>query len=467
MRTGKGFLARGGAVLVGALLLAWPAVYNGFPLLYPDSMTYLGDGAGVARAVFFHQFSNYYGLRSLLYSLVILPFHWNVNPWPVVGLQSLLAAWVLWLVVRSIAPQRPVGGYLLLMLPLSLLTSISWYAAFIMPDILGPLLFLAFYLLVYGSETLSKAERLGLAAFACWAVTAHSTHLMLAAFLCLLFTATALLERLKSNRPSLRQRWRSLAQVAAIVVVAAGSQLALYNYLDGKPSLNGERPPYLMARIIADGPGRQYLYENCAHLDWAVCAHLSSLSDDADDFLWSPDGVYESSSDGEQSRMRQEELPLVLATLHRYPREQLARSMANFRNQLGSFGLYGFDDNPWMRQELAQRLPSAQAAYLKSRQAQATLPMDLFTSLQFWTVLASLAVVGTLMLLRFKQHSHRLATLALIVAAMVAANAFLTGVLSMVDDRYGCRIMWMIPLLAGLFLLEAWAGLKKRSGRIG
>jgi hypothetical protein len=28
---------RSGAVLVGALLMIWPALYNGYPLLYPDA----------------------------------------------------------------------------------------------------------------------------------------------------------------------------------------------------------------------------------------------------------------------------------------------------------------------------------------------------------------------------------------------------------------------------------------------
>ena len=40
------------------------------------------------------------------------------------------------------------------------------------------------------------------------------------------------------------------------------AQMALHGYLYGKPTLNGERPPYLMARIVADGPGRWYLEKN-------------------------------------------------------------------------------------------------------------------------------------------------------------------------------------------------------------
>src|ERR1035441_7158315 len=49
---GRVLVGRFAAVLLGALALALPAFYNGFPLLYADSMTYLDDGRIVARALF-------------------------------------------------------------------------------------------------------------------------------------------------------------------------------------------------------------------------------------------------------------------------------------------------------------------------------------------------------------------------------------------------------------------------------
>ena len=59
-----------------------------------------------------------------------------------------------------------------------------------------------------------------------------------------------------------------------------------------------------------------------------------------------------------------------------------------------------------------------------------------------------------ILLFLWQRHSTRLAGLSLVVVATVVANALVTGVMSVVDDRYGCRVMWMIPLLAGIFLLD-------------
>jgi len=443
---------RGLAVLAGAMMLAWPAFFNGFPLLYPDSMTYLDDGRLVARAIFLHDFSRYYGVRSLFYSLGILPLHWNINPWPVVALQCLLVAWVVYLVVRSISPRHTLARYLILIALLSVLTSAGWYAAFIMPDILGPVLYLTIYLLVFAPQTLSRRVRFALYPIAWWCITAHATHLLLAAALCGLLVAFAAFERSRFVC-----RLKAIGQVAAIIALAAVSQMALNGYLYGRTSLNGERPPYLTARILADGPGRWYLERHCARLDWATCDELHAPPTDADGFLWGPGGPYDAGTESDKRRIEDEEMRFVMATVRAYPSQQFSRSAVNFKGQLMAFGLYGFDPSPWILGDFDQVLPGARSGYLHSRQANSRLPLDLLTVVQFWVIVASLGVIVLAASFLGRRHSLPLAGLSLIIVSMVVANAFAGGVLSVVDDRYGCRVIWLIPLLAGLTILDSLA----------
>jgi len=326
--------------------------------------------------------------------------------------------------------------------------------------VLGPVLYLCIYLLVFAD--LSRGERLTLYLIAWWAVTAHATHLLLAAGLCLLLALFV-----ACDRKSRSLRWPGLGQTAAILTAAVLAQLALNGYLDGKPSLNGKRPPpYLTARIIADGPGRLYLESHCATPEWALCGHLRELSSDQDEFLWGPDGIYENATEAEKDRIQSEEMPFVRATLHSYPRAQFARSLSNFREQLQAFGVYGFDSSPWLLAEFDTVLPQARARYLGSLQARDRLPLELFSTLQFWTVLASLAGVALLMPRLWRRRTERLAGLTLVVFSIVVANAALTGILSVVDDRYGCRVIWMIPLLAGLFIMD-WRERRHSSRFIG
>ena len=452
----RGPLWKVAAVLLGALIMAWPAFYNGFPMLYPDSMTYVEDGRIVARALFLHQFSDYYGMRSFFYSLGILPLHWNTTLWPVVALQCLLVASILWLVVRSFAPRKTILPYLVLVVLLSLLTGMSWYATLIMPDILGPLLYLSIYLLVFARETLGRWERICLYPIAWWAVTAHATHLMLGAGMCAIL---ALL--LAVDRRAIRRRLRPVLEVAAIIALAAAAQLALHGYLYGKPSLNGERPPFLTARIIADGPGRWYLEKHCGELKWAICGHVHNLPDDPDNFLWGADGIYQNASEDETRRLAQEEIPFVLATLRAYPREQISRSAGNFWGQLTTFGFEDLDASSWVLDEFGSVLPRARSSYVKSRQAQDVLPLELLTSIQFWAVMASLAVMAVFAPLLGRRRSPRIAGLSLVIVSMVVANAAVTGTLSMVEERFECRVIWLVPLLAGMCILDWWGGRKQ------
>jgi hypothetical protein len=458
-RNSKGLLRalRGGAVLLGALLLSWPAFFNGYPLIYPDSMTYLDDGPTVARAVFLHQFSDYYGERSFFYSLGILPFHWNLSAWPIVGLQCLLVAWIVWLVVRSFqsrpaASWRSVVPYLILILFLSSLTSVSWYAAFIMPDILGSLVYLSFFLLAFARETLSRTERLGVYLIAWWGITSHTSHLLLAAGLLVLLVLFAAFER----KPFWR-RLRSLGELAAIIAIAASAQMALHGYLYGKPSLSGERPPYLMARIIADGPGRWYLDMHCDRRQWAVCDRYQKLSDNVNDLLWGAENDPNADTLPDREHMVREEMPFVLAVVRAYPGAQLSKSAANFRDQFLAFGLYGFDPSDWILAQFKTVLPRERASFISSRQERSTLPLDQFTNIQWWTIIASLAAMAVLIPFLWRRHSPRLVGLFLIVAASVVANALVTGVLSVVDDRYQCRVIWLVPLLAGICFID-WLG---------
>jgi len=426
------------AILAGALMLCWPAIYNRYPLLFPDSLSYIGDGGGVARAVFMHRFVHEYGIRSLVYALGIFPFHWRGNPWPIIGLHALLTASMLWLVVRSVTPRRIVPVYLAITAVLAVVTSASWYASLIMPDILGPLLYLGIFLLVFARETLSRRERLVVALVACWAVASHVTHLMLGAMIC-----AALL--LLLARSSFRRHARGVAEVLAILVIATAAQIVLNAYLYGQPTLDVRRPPYLMARVLADGPARVYLQQHCPALHWVLCDHVANLPHNDDDFLWSDSSIWSISSPAQQQQLRREEMPLVLATIRAYPREQVARSLDNAWLQLTNFDVNDFDADPWVESAIDDPLPGASAHYALSREAHSALPEALFSNIHFWAVVLSLPVIAIMLLWR---RNPRLIALTAIVIPTIVCNAALTGILSDVDGRYQSRVVWLIPLLA-------------------
>jgi hypothetical protein len=435
--------------------MCWPALWNGYPLLYPDSISYVDDGRGVLQALL-HRGTGFAGMRSEMYSLGIYLVHWKRSPWPVVGMQALIVAWVVWLVVRALLPRRPVLAYLAIIVALAGLTSVSWYVCVVMPDVLGAVAYLGMYLLVFAPETLGRGERWGVMALIWWGLTAHPTHLMLAVGL------AGMLGLLLAVRwPAMRGRGRALAVVGALAVLAAGAQMALHWRLYGKATLSGNRPPYLMARVVADGPGTWYLRAHCGTLGWAICAQVDNLPDNDDAFLWGDHGVWPSADAATQQRLLAEEMPLVKAAVIAYPRAQFDRSMANFRSQLNDFGVDDFDNNEWMEASIGQVFPGAEGPYSRTREKRDALRTNGWTRLQRRAMWVSLAMLAGLLPVLWRRVGVQ--GLMAIVLPVVVANALLTAVLSSNDSRYQARVVWLVPMaafvLAGMWI-EGRAGLR-------
>lgn len=441
-------------ILLGALMMVWPAFYNRFPLMYPDSPWYINAGRKVAAAVLLNHRSAWYGGRSLIYSLGILPFHTDRTLWPIIAAQSLLTSWILSLVFRAISPRKTWTHFLSVMILLSLLSSASWFGALVMPDILGPDLYLCIFILVFARDEISRIEQIVLLLVSWWAIASHATHLLIAIALCSASTMLAIIKRLTFHS------YLSVASPLAIIIVfALGTQISLNAFLCGKPSLEGDHPPFFTARLIEDGPGRWYLQNNCAQSSWEMCRYLGNLSGSSDRFLWSPDGVFANAPLSSQELIRRQDWPLTLAVLHTYPREQLLRSATNSVLQLLSFDLGSSVPSTAVTVQIHDALPKMEKEYLRSRQARSALPVHAVNGIDRVAVTASLVVIGIATWLpRFRSRlPPRLISLGFVIAVCILANALITGSLSNVNSRYGARIIWLVPFLGLLCVFQlAW-----------
>jgi hypothetical protein len=249
------------------------------------------------------------------------------------------------------------------------------------------------------------------------------------------------------------------------VLAAAGAQVALNTYLYGEPSLRGKGPAFLMARIVGDGPGKWYLQRHCGQVKLAICDRVDELPNSAGDFLWADEGIWINSSLEEQEQLRRDEIPLLFGTLREYPREELVIAGGNFWRQLQTFALSDYDANAWTSEMMDTVLPGGRAEYLQSRQNRERLHEGFFTQVQRWTVAASLVMIGVSFLVMGRRWSSRVVGLAAVIAFVVIANAAVTGMLSNVDDRYQGRVIWLMPLLAGL-LMMAWVDQRRSAGAL-
>jgi hypothetical protein len=454
MSNGAGSLrqaaARALAVLGAAWVLAWPALVTSYPFMIPDSIVYALNGRA-ALAMLLHASAPRIQMRSPFYCIAIFWLHRNVTPWPVIALNAVLLSWLIWLVVRSIVPRRQMTWFLALAVVLGAGSTLSWHVSSFMPDVLGGALYLCIYLLVFAREGLRRWETVAVFVLAWWTAGAHLTHPVLAATLCLFLGLLWLL-----RYPAMRGRGMALLQTAAVILLAVAALLLANARMFGRPSLSGPQPPYLMARIVADGPSHWYLGTYCPQLRWTICKWSDRLPFDSDNFLWATDGIYQTATAEERDNLVREQWPLIEGVLRTTPRSQVLRSWHNFWWELTNFAIDPrLIEMPWVPAHLDEVFPAARAHYLVSHPRMGRLNLAFFHTLQQWLTWTGAVLALALLPWMWLCGRLRLLGLLAVVFYVIVANAMLTGVLSSASTRYQGRIAWLLPMLGGL-AVAAW-----------
>lgn len=368
----------------------------------------------------------------------------------------------------------------LVMAGLAVASPLPFFVGYLMPDVFAGIAILAVANLCAlevrpasaGGARLPERRRLVWFGLLATALLFHSSHTVVVVLM--LLPAVVVARLLQGRLP-----WRAMATVAVAVAVAlAGEALfaqavtAVY----GTPPL---RPPFLMARMISDGPGTAYLMTHCPEIGLAICDWRSRLPLDTDSFLWSKDqatGVYGVADAATRRNFDAEQGAFIRGVLTTDPLGQLAASLRGFAEQLHRVGLHEFAYDDTLRATLPAMLPVGEAqAFTTSGLYRGTFPLGPAD----WLVRAGLAasaivLVGSVLRPRLGQKAtpetgletgsetgpetrggdRTLLAFAVILLGGVVANAAVTGILSTPHDRYQARVIWLVPLLAMIVFLH-------------
>ncbi|MBL6456736.1 hypothetical protein JMJ55_15475 [Belnapia sp. T6] len=421
---------------VAALLLAWPALLNHYPLVFSDTGAFL---ALTAEGWPVWDKPPAYGL-----ALGALGAGWTL--WLPLLAQALLLAWLIGLAARVVAGQAGAGFLLLVCAGLAAGSAAPWFAGLLLPDILAPCLVLALALLGAASERLGRGERLGLQTLAAFAMAAHPSHLPLGAALVLLMMA-----------------WRGRAALRCAVPLAAALLLVpLGNLaLHGRFALSPYGAVFPLARLVADGPAVRTIAARCPEAGWHLCRWAGRLPEDSDEFLWSGEGPVWTHPGGPIG-LTPEAAAILAETLRREPLGVLRAVLANggrqlLRNRVGdTLGPENLAGS--VGKQLALGFPAAEGArFAAGLQARGVLPLVAAPFLILHPLVLLAGLGGTLLGGWWAARAGDAPRLGLVlcVLAGIAVNALVTGGLSGPHDRYGARLAWLLPLAALLVLRPA------------
>lgn len=427
------------------LALLAPALWNGFPLIYPDTGGYL------ARP-FDHDLEMG---RSALYG-AFLAAGMRLDFWPNVMAQAGLSLWLILLTLRA----HGLGGRPLLALGVVILlaagTSLPWYASQLMPDIFFPAAVLSLHLLAFRHDALTVLERAALAGVIAFAIPTHMAILGL----CLgLVAALLLLPRIRALAlPPPRLRIAGAA-VAAGIALCPLSNLAITGHFAFTPGGTS----FLFGRLVQDGIVARYLADSCPDESIALCAFRGQLPATADDWLWGETPFYKL---GGWQNYEPEERRIIVATLRRYPAAHVATAAKAALDQFLAVRT-GEGVNPhdtWHTQWTLQRLtPGALERWKATPQQQRRFDFTLINRLHVPFALLCVAALGVIVVAGRRRMAPYLLALAMTVLLALAGNALICGVFSNPNDRYQSRLAWLAPFaLVIAMLVQRQAGAAAR-----
>ncbi len=415
-----------GAAMV-ALLLA-PALWNGFPLIFPDTGGYFTrpiEGAlAMGRSALYGWF---------LYVTIPLAF------WPAIVAQAVATAWVIVLALRC----HGLGGRPWLALGLTavltVVTSLPWFSAQLMPDILFPVAVLALHLLAFRAALLNTAERTGLGALIAVAIASHMAALALCVGVVAAFWLLSQVRFLALPRPRL-----SLAGGAA----GAGVALCLLSNLaiTGSFAFTPGGSSFLFGRLIEDGIAQRYLNERCPDPKLRVCDYARQMPTSADDWLWGNDTPFYRLGGAEG--FGPEATSIVIDSIKRYPLMHAKAAAAAAIEQFTSFATdVSVDDNGPAVESVREHAPALLAPMLQAKQLAERFDVGPLNLVH--VPVGALSIAGLIAALVWRRRlklAPEMAALCLGVLLALVLNAAVCGVFSHPVDRYQSRLVVLAPL---------------------
>lgn len=434
------------SILLATPLLLWPALLNGYPLLFSDTGAFLHQTAPPPSGplVIWD--------KPHVYGPLLHAFHWRVTLWGPALAQGVMISWLLWLTQRALLGRSMPLLHFAVCAGAAALTTAPFTVALLMPDVFAPAVLLALLLLGFARESLSRLEAAALGGVAALGIAAHLSHLPLAAALVVLVLL-------------LTRRIAPVLRVAAPLLAAVLILLGTNLWGHGRAVLSPHGATFLLARLQADGPAAAVIRARCPGAGWYLCAFAERLPMDSDDFLWLPDSPVNRALDGTPrflggALLSAEAGVIVRETLFTHPVEVAAAMARNALAQLvtATAGDTLVPDHlaAAVRPRIAEAFPARElAAYDAALQPRGALPAAAAPFL--WPHAPVLILSAALSLFAWWRAAWtgEPRRLALVVGVLVgvSANAFATGALSKPHLRYEARILWLMPVVAVLALL--------------
>lgn len=447
--------ARGLFFLVSVIVLLWPALFNAFPLVTPDTGTYINSGMTLTVQAD----------RSIGYGAFLLLTSMGISLWFVVLAQAILLNWLIRSVCRLLLGDKANNLLLLFVIILmGFTTTVSWFGGQLMPDAFTGMLLLAL-LLFFPEKDRRKQWGYGIFIFiACLMHNSHVPVLLLVSVLLMLYY----------YRSKLQAAFRAMRKVF-FITVGAGVLLCFINLWSGWGfGLSPSSHVFIMSRMAENGILDMYLDKQCPVKHYDLCNYQGKLGLRQWDFMWG--GDYPHNKAGWNDKATKKEYQQIIWGTLTTPKLLGFHILKAAEGTLHELPLIYVSDgilpqgegtSPYMA--IAQHFPHQLKEYHCTLQSDNVLTTPVQYVNMFIAAFAVLSVMAVLWLAQRKPEREETRPVAWktvfsITILFLLVNAFITTTFSTVVPRFEARVFWVLLLLCLLYIIDYVQGRKQEKG---
>lgn len=437
-------------VFLGTLCLMADAFYNGFPIVYSDTSTYIASGFELETPFD----------RPITYGLFLRLFSLNgLSLWFVIFFQGLILSYLIFLLVRLVTDGKSFLKFgLLTIILLSLFTGVSWTVSQIMPDIFTSIALLCATLLLLGTFKRSTLILLYVLFFI--SVGMHLSHILLFALMLIIIFGLRNFILPKQDYPKRNFKIITLFLLTIASVVTMGSAISKSKHV------------FFMGAMVEHGIVKNYLNDYCDTKQFKLCTYKDSLPDRAYKFVWDKKSPFYKIGGWKETKNEFNKIIYGTLTEPKYIVMHIKESFKATLRQLTLFsigdGNGSFLEETLLYERVSKYFSHDLTTYSSSKQNQSRLDsLNFFNSLfQITIVLCLLLII--FLLIKFSTALNRhIKIISILFFIGIILNAWDCGTFANAIDRLGCKMIWLLPFTTIILLLKILLNRRTQKNIIG
>lgn len=415
---------------LAAIIFLAVAVYNGYPLMNPDTGSYVKYAFDFQvpqdRSPFYGVFNGFASLWTSLWFTVIV--------------QSAI---VLYLLDRYMqlfgSPSLTMYSKFFICCIIAVCTHVVWVVSFIMPDIFTAVLLLS--ILLYLFDDKAPLLHKGLYLFIIAVSTAvHNSHYLIS----LLITGLLLFISLVLKGRHYIKRILILGGICVFNCLL----LATLNYSKGFGfRMSSGSHVFLAAKFVETGIMKQYLDDSCGTKQLRLCAYRDALPHTLSEYLWEDYSPLYSTGGWQGSEPENNQVIHDVFTTPEYLSIFIKSTFINTFRQIGAMDLpekiTPLDERSSPYNFISLHLPNETVRYKDAKQYNNRLSTGGWNNV--YLLVFAISTIAAIFCIQHRSDRKKILYIYAVAVMFILLNAFVTAAFSEVVGRFNYRVMWVIP----------------------